>query len=163
MRENRPESAGDRSKVVSLNRPRPNQIKVERTSGVEKRPGGLSLAIGVVVYNNSAEQLGRLFTSVRRAGDLCGRLLGDEPVNVWFFIFNNGGPVSALEEYGFMGVDRFSAGENVGFGAGHNKMMQEAFSRGFDLYVGVNPDGVMHPHCLAELVKLSRRYEDGAR
>jgi N-acetylglucosaminyl-diphospho-decaprenol L-rhamnosyltransferase len=47
---------------------------------------------------------------------------------------------------------RFS-GENLGFGAAHNRLLARVFaSPGVRHYVCVNPDGVLHPDCLARLV-----------
>ena len=161
MGENRPESASDRSKVVSLNPPRSKGNKFDNSSEFAKRSDGFRLAVGIVVYNNPPRELRRLFASVQRAGELCGQVLGGDPCEVGLFLFNNGIPFS-LADCGLAAAERFSATENVGFGAGHNRLMQEAFDRGANLYVGVNPDGVMHPRCLAELVKLSQRYDGTA-
>ena len=41
---------------------------------------------------------------------------------------------------------------NVGFGAGHNVLMQAAFAEGADIYVAVNPDGALHPDAIEALV-----------
>jgi GT2 family glycosyltransferase len=161
MEKDRDESAGDRLKVVSLNPPKSNRLKAEMVSDPEQILRRPSIAVGTVLYNNTESQLRRLFASVRRAGVICGTLMGRAAPELRLLVFNNGGPLSCeVADLGDAGL--FSADENIGFGAGHNRLMQEAFAQGCDLYVGVNPDGLMHPRCLFELVTMARRYEGKA-
>ena len=129
MGENRLESASDRSKVVSLNPSRSKGNKSDNSSEFGKRPDGFRLAVGIVVYNNPPRELRRLLASVQRAGEFCGQVLGGEPCEVSLFLFNNGARFS-LADFGLANAEQFSATENVGFGAGHNRLMREAFDRG---------------------------------
>ena len=42
---------------------------------------------------------------------------------------------------------------NIGFGAGHNALMRAAFDEGANVYVAVNPDGMLHPDAIGALVR----------
>jgi GT2 family glycosyltransferase/SAM-dependent methyltransferase len=102
----------------------------------------LSIAVGVVTYNNRAAELNRCIASARaalaRAGG-AGRIL----------LVDNGAP-SALPE----GVEQLETAGNVGFGAAHNRLMKAAFDDGADLYVPTNPDGAYHPDCLGAIARM---------
>jgi len=52
-----------------------------------------------------------------------------------------GVPLLSLSSYG-----------NIGFGAGHNRLMSSAFLEGADFYIGVNPDGAFHRQSLSRLI-----------
>lgn len=43
---------------------------------------------------------------------------------------------------------------NVGFGAGHNVMMRAAFEQDFDVYLALNPDGLLHPDSVLALLQM---------
>ncbi|MBM7115641.1 glycosyltransferase family 2 protein [Archangium primigenium] len=107
------------------------------------------LSIGVVLYRNSRRQLQQLLCSVElnRAAAGC-------PPFVLDFIDNS--PDASLEavvrelapQAGYS-----HSGSNLGFGAGHNVLMARAFQDAdVGYYLCVNPDSVLHPDCLAELV-----------
>ncbi|MFC7552844.1 hypothetical protein ACFQU7_12125 [Pseudoroseomonas wenyumeiae] len=102
----------------------------------------LSVAIGVVTYNNGESELARLLGSAHlalsRAGGP-GRIL----------VLDNGEP-SQLPE----GVERLESGGNVGFGAAHNRLMEAAFADGADIYIATNPDGAFHPDCIAAIARM---------
>lgn len=111
-------------------------------------PSLARVRMGVVLYENAKEELERLLRSLdtNRA----------DPRAPSF-------TVSWLDNSRHRGLEAFLAardpalayehpGKNLGFGAGHNRMMREAFDQGADYYVCVNPDAVLHPACLRELV-----------
>lgn len=108
----------------------------------------VELAVGVVLYQNTHEQLRRLVASL----ETCRAEPGTPPFAVRFLDNSpDGGSARLLETLGVTdGVER--AGRNLGFGAGHNALMRKAFEApGCTAYVCVNPDAVLHPACLREL------------
>lgn len=52
-------------------------------------------------------------------------------------------------------VRRLPSIGNIGFGAGHNVLMREAFAAGAALYVAVNPDGMLHPDSLEAIRRMA--------
>jgi len=99
----------------------------------------LAIAIGVVTYNNAERELkgclGSAQLALARAAGT-GRLL----------ILDNGPPSAPID-----GVEQLESAGNIGFGAGHNRLMKEAFDKGADVYVAANPDGMFHPDCISKL------------
>jgi GT2 family glycosyltransferase len=115
------------------------------------------LAIGVVLYKNTRQQLERLTRSL----ELNRASLSCPPFEV---VFLDNSPTAALEPVvkELAPEVRYTrSARNLGFGAGHNLLMREAFSQErTGHYLCVNPDAVLHPDCLAELmaeVKLQPR------
>ncbi|WP_245767602.1 glycosyltransferase family 2 protein [Stigmatella erecta] len=109
---------------------------------------GAPLWVGVVLYQNSPRELERLCAALRLNRETPGA-----PAfrTIWW----DNSPTEALraELARLVPGDTYRfAGENLGFGAAHNRLMREAFaSPGTRAYVCLNPDGVPHPRCLAEL------------
>jgi lipopolysaccharide biosynthesis protein len=93
----------------------------------EKQP----LAVGIVSYNNSREQLEKCLRSVSEA----------DIVYLW-----DNGDRSEFESE-FAPVQLGMQG-NLGFGAAHNRMMQRAFKDGAEIYFCINPDGYLLPGAL---------------
>jgi GT2 family glycosyltransferase len=52
----------------------------------------------------------------------------------------------------FQDPDYCTVAANPGFGAGHNRLMARAFAAGADHYLCLNPDAVLHPDCIAQLL-----------
>jgi GT2 family glycosyltransferase len=53
-------------------------------------------------------------------------------------------------------VRRLPSRGNIGFGAGHNALMQAAFADGAEIYVALNPDGLLHPDAIEAIVRMVR-------
>lgn len=110
--------------------------------GVDLPQPTLNIAVGIVTYNTDAATLERCLSSVDQArsrGGLSGPTL----------IIDNG-----AESVVWRGSVRLNSQGNIGFGAAHNVMMGEAFARGSDVYVAVNPDGALHPDGLERLARV---------
>ena len=111
--------------------------------------------LGVVLYRNSRRELSRLVASF----GLNRRSPGVPPFEVMWL---DNSPDEALR--GMMaelepGGDYQHSGANLGFGLAHNRMMARAFAEpGVGHYVCVNPDAVLHPDCVRELVAEARRH-----
>ncbi|OJH40414.1 glycosyltransferase family 2 protein [Cystobacter ferrugineus] len=112
------------------------------------------IALGVVLYRNPLEEVRRLIASL----ELCRSAPGTPPFQVCWW---DNSPEDSLREPLARLVpapDYHFAGSNLGFGAAHNRMMARVFaSPGVSGYVCVNPDGVLHPDCLARLVEEASR------
>jgi N-acetylglucosaminyl-diphospho-decaprenol L-rhamnosyltransferase len=111
----------------------------------------MRIAVGVVAYKNSEEQLLRAKRSIERAWPTsAGRDVS----------WRNHSPT---EERWPRELGPFVswAPSNPGFGAGHNVLMTAAFGRGVDAYVCVNPDAALHRDCLRELCQMAERSSVG--
>jgi GT2 family glycosyltransferase len=110
--------------------------------------------VGIVLYQNAPRELERLCAALRLNQETPGtptlRI-------VWW----DNSPTDALraELAGLApGLDYRFSGVNLGFGAAHNRVMKEAFASPFTrYYLCVNPDGVPHPRCFAELATEAER------
>ena len=104
--------------------------------------------IGIVTYNTPVSDLRRLISSARnglsRSGVAIGRVL----------LIDNGSAAdeATLAEFN---VQRLDPRGNIGFGAGHNALMQEAFGTGADVYIAANPDGAFHPDAITALLTMT--------
>jgi len=112
-----------------------------------------AIALGVVLFNNSTHEVCRLvraFTANRVPGDVRQE---------WFWWDNSGTDRLRRElEQTRPGQRYWWTGTNVGFSVAHNRLMREAFSRDECLwYVCVNPDALLHPRCLLELIQVAGR------
>ena len=104
------------------------------------------VVVGVVTYNNSGAELQRAVRSV----EISARRNG---VNAEVVLLDNGGPASGAVVSGAVRVAP-SRG-NVGFGAGHNRLMGEAFESGASHYLAMNPDAALHPDALGALLRMA--------
>jgi N-acetylglucosaminyl-diphospho-decaprenol L-rhamnosyltransferase len=117
---------------------------------MEVRPNP-RVRLGVVLYQNGEAELERLTRSIE-----ANRTGPGAPTFEVAWLDNSPGPalhhvLARLDvEPGY-----HHAGKNLGFGAGHNVLMREAFERGAEYYICVNPDAVLHPACLQELVRVA--------
>ncbi|MEQ9445299.1 MAG: rhamnan synthesis F family protein, partial [Rhodospirillaceae bacterium] len=108
----------------------------------------LNVCVGIVTYNNSEEQIARVVRSAHKALDHAG-LQTDGRVLV---VDNGSSTVNLIPTE--TSVTHISGEGNVGFGAGHNKLMQAAFKSGADLYIATNPDGAFHHEAIYALVQM---------
>src|SRR5215471_9233492 len=136
--------------VVSLQAV-PDQVSLSRRLkpsdlSVEQR----SLFLGIVLYNNSGREIERVFRSIEanRAS------LGETALHLGWL--DNSPTESLLQQLrALVGPSLFyqHSEVNLGFGTGHNRLMQYAFGHlRADAYVCVNPDSILHPDCLMELL-----------
>ncbi|MFM0328578.1 rhamnan synthesis F family protein [Paraburkholderia strydomiana] len=112
-----------------------------------KVPNDFKVALGIVTFNNLQSELQRALEAARVSLQEAGL-----PTAGSLFLIDNG-DTTAIDEFipGF--VKRVPSEGNIGFGAAHNKLMRAAFSDSADIYVAVNPDGVLHPAAVGSLVK----------
>jgi hypothetical protein len=110
--------------------------------------------LGVVLYRNTRRQLERLLASLE-----ANRRTPGTPAfeTLWLDNSPEEGLQGVLAE---LGVDTGYAhsGANLGFGRAQNRLMAQAFGQpSVTTYVCVNPDAVLHPSCLLELVAEHQR------
>jgi GT2 family glycosyltransferase len=109
---------------------------------------GARAAIGVVTYNNEDASL--------RMGIGAARLALEKaelPTARSLWILDNGASSEAVIPADDA-VVRLPGRGNVGFGAGHNYLMQAAFAEGAEIYIVTNPDGALHPDAAGALVRM---------
>ena len=113
------------------------------------------LIIGVVLYKNSRAQLERLLRSLElnRASPGC------PPFELQFIDNSPDEAAAPLVRELAPEAHYRHPGKNLGFGAGHNVLMEDAFRRADEVkhYLCLNPDSVLHPDCLSELMAESAR------
>ena len=105
------------------------------------------LAVGVVTYNNSAEQLIQLGTSLR----ISSSLLSPRLCEVELLVLDNGDE-SVWPDMGREPLRLPSQG-NIGFSRGMNYLMSQAFEdASCDAFLCLNPDGALHHRALQQLM-----------
>ncbi|WP_125461667.1 MULTISPECIES: glycosyltransferase family 2 protein [Rhodomicrobium] len=120
---------------------------------------GASVVCGVVLYETPVEDLRRLAQSVRVAGEAAGlpcRLAA---------IDNSGRTTdAAFAEAVPGGIDAelYTHRGNIGFGRGHNLLMDAAFADGASHYLACNPDGFLHADAIKAMHARSSQFDDFA-
>jgi GT2 family glycosyltransferase len=119
----------------------------------------ISMAIGVVLYRTRHEDAKRLVRSCGVAAeevrDAQTQLLmidnsGEIPGSTGNFVSSQ------------LRITHVRSHGNIGFGAAHNRLMEQAFAGGCTHYIAVNPDGFLHPLALSRMLRESKRLEDFA-
>ncbi len=114
------------------------------------------VVVGIVTYSNAPDQMRRVvasaITALARAGLTAnGRIC----------LLDNGAATS--EAVGSdPAIGYLPTAGNVGFGAGHNRLMKDAFAKGADIYIATNPDGLLEPEAIGALVQMMRAYNGRA-
>ncbi|MBY6266414.1 hypothetical protein EI613_31620 (plasmid) [Azospirillum sp. 412522] len=108
----------------------------------------MKVAVGILTYNGDPDALRLVAESARialeRAG--CGTAGA-------LFVLDNGSDTSGILAQA-PDLHRLETVGNIGFGAGHNRLMARAFEWGADVYVATNPDGALHPDALAAMLRM---------
>ena len=121
-------------------------------------------ALGVVLYQNSIEELTNLFRSIQAMEKSIQE--NQRSISLEVFLFDNGdSPMSYFEEVKISTNHHFCVHklpENKGFGGGHNELMKQVFLDGVDAYIAVNPDGFFHPRCVEAFFDLSINHDHRA-
>lgn len=136
----------------------PSQIKskvlIDRI-GQDQSLDDIDIAIGIVAYKHRPDEIRSLLDSIFVALKIC-----NDRVSAKVHIFDNGMTLKTCDLSD--GVLLKSNGRNDGFGRSHNALMAEAFQAGAECYIGVNPDGALHPDTLVNLLKMSQRHDHAA-
>lgn len=109
----------------------------------------MSVCLGIVLYRNAPEELARLCTSLAWNREA----LGGEGFQVKWLDNSPTDELAGVVARLWPQADYRASGANLGFGVAHNRLMAEAFaSPDVRAYVCVNPDAVLHPACIKELL-----------
>ncbi len=131
-------------------------LNAEKASEFMKLPP--CVAIGVILFHTDPEELGRLLRVLDRAAAITVRE-GYPPPQI--LLTDNSHQWSHEDVERIAGtlstpVQFFPTSTNAGFGAGHNHLMQKAFGEAkVTHYVCLNPDGLLHPHAIFELLEVA--------
>lgn len=109
---------------------------------------GTRVAIGLLTFNNSEEQLRLAIAAAQCSLETAGLA-----ANGKLFLLDNGLDTTVYVEADAF-VKRQASLGNIGFGAGHNQLMRTAFNDGFDIYIAINPDGALHPDAVKALIQM---------
>ena len=105
------------------------------------------VAIGLVTYNNSKEELDGSIA----AAEISIKSAGLTTAGSLFLIDNGMSTKNMIPESGF--ITRVDNQGNQGFGGGHNMLMRAAFEAGYEIYIAINPDGLLHNDAVQALVQ----------
>jgi GT2 family glycosyltransferase/ubiquinone/menaquinone biosynthesis C-methylase UbiE len=125
--------------------------------GLQQPLKAVKIALGIVTYNNPIGDITRCLNSAYIALKAL-----EEESEFSIFVLDNGEP-TAIDVNQFPNLTRLDPIGNVGFGAGHNRLMRAAFSSDeASYYLAVNPDGVLEPNAIKALVMMAQASEDHA-
>ncbi len=105
------------------------------------------ICIGIVTYNNNRDELSRIIGSSSKALQTANAIAPE--IAIW-----DNGAQTVVDTICPVPVSIHGDGENSGFGKAHNRLMQQAFAKGCDLYIAANPDGIFHPNAVQSLVSM---------
>ncbi|GJD35553.1 hypothetical protein [Methylobacterium aerolatum] len=109
--------------------------------------------VGIVIYENSIFQIERLIRSIAYQSDC------NDSVTIQFRANDSRDYTESLnaiakniKSCNNIQIASPISGKNIGFGAAHNNLASIALSAGADLYLGLNPDGMLHHRAIHELL-----------
>ncbi|MFZ4524749.1 MAG: rhamnan synthesis F family protein [Chlorobium sp.] len=108
------------------------------------------VAVGLVTYNNSEQELNRSIAAAK----ISMKFAGLNTYKAFFVIDNGASTKNKITETDF--ITPIENQDNRGFGGGHNILMREAFDAGCDIYIAINPDGLLHHKAVGALVQMVR-------
>ena len=124
----------------------------------------MRIAFGIVYYKNSSEEILRLINSIKMNAEYL--LKSDMPFTFEILLYDNSCEDSAFFSQFLadqsLNIKVLQEGQNLGFGRGHNRLMQTAFSKQIDAYIALNPDGFLHYKAISELWLLSQTHHHQA-
>lgn len=104
--------------------------------------------VGVVTYNNSERQIRRIVKSAQKALERAGlKTVGR------ILLIDNGASTETVTS-GNDAVFHVPGEGNIGFGAGHNRLMTAAFDKSGDVYIAANPDGAFHHDAIQSILQM---------
>ncbi len=118
----------------------------------------VKISIGIVLFNHSQEVIEKAILAVVNSSKYL-------PTNTLIdvLLWNNGETSFIIPDAQIpILLEHSESSGNIGFGSAHNKLMKSAFERESKYYCAVNPDGMLHPKCIQELIKASMKFSDNA-
>jgi hypothetical protein len=130
------------------------EIVRERMLGINREVAKKTkVVVGIVSCNHDSRTLELAISAARVAVERAGAI-----TDRCIFILETGTDTRPLAKEDEFVVQMQSSG-NIGFGAAQNLLMNTAFSEGAELYVCLDPDGMLHPDALSAL----RQMVEGCR
>jgi SAM-dependent methyltransferase len=117
--------------------------------GIAVRSPPPSVAVGIITYETDRRSFERVVSSAEVAMARAG-LRTERRI----FILDNGDSTSHFLPKN-RSLARLASAGNIGFAAGHNRLMRTAFTEGAEIYVAANPDGMFHPDALTAMLQMS--------
>ena len=114
------------------------------------------VTIGIVTFNQTDLEIQQVVATAKQA--LASQFCDKQSRIV---ILDNGRATAHATALGD-GVTYVPSQGNIGFGAGQNILMAEAFRNQSDLYIAANPDGRFHPDSIGELIRMVSAHGDRA-
>ena len=162
-----------RSKRSRANKPRPAGDRPDFTAGLPRklldpalqaqnlgmnsgRPRVRKVSVGIVTYNQTDLEIQQVVATAKQA--LASQFCCKESR---ILILDNGRTTAHATVSGDS-VTHLPSRGNIGFGAGQNVLMAEAFKSHSDLYIAANPDGRFHPDAIEELIRMLSAHGDRA-
>ncbi len=110
------------------------------------------VAIGILLYDTPDKK----YTTSRYLNHFLNSLIAqDYPKHTLYFVDNSpeedNDNIKILTEHGLL-ANIIRPGRNVGFGAGHNLIIRQALVDKADFYFALNPDMILEPNVITELV-----------
>jgi len=138
--------------------PRLASLVRRRALGLDlKVPPSTNVTVGIVTYDTDATALQGATGAARLALERAGL---DSRTRV--LVLDNGAGTEAVTADDAAVARPVPGAGNIGFGAGHNRLMRAAFAAGADLYVAVNPDGLLHPDAMTALAQMAAAHHGRA-
>ena len=113
------------------------------------------IAFGIVLYNNSKEELTKLLSSIEK--EIERNKIKEYQIAFWINDNHSEEHYSFLKSAKLLGIGQ----GNIGFGNAHNKLMEILFTE-YDYYFGLNPDGYLMKGALRESTNLCINRDDNA-
>lgn len=134
----------------------PTAATQSRILGLHAKPSARRVVVGIVTYATPIADFRRIIIS---AGLAMSRANTAPERDI--LVLDNG-ESAATTLVTDLPVRFLPPAGNIGFGAGHNRMMTIAFSEGADVYIAANPDGAFHPDAISALLAMLHAHRDQA-
>ena len=118
----------------------------------------MKITLGIVYYQNSQGEITTLLHSIKKNINYLTDIGFFPDIQVLFYD-NSNLDSDFFTQFSIdqsLKIEVLSSGENLGFGKGHNRLMEKAFSENSDAYIALNPDGFLHYKAIYELWTLSK-------
>ena len=124
------------------------RLKQFASMGLLKQLTSMKVCIGVVTFNNDPKQLTRCINSAVISMKTTGVSGGE------VLIFDNGVRSKPDKNEQVRVIPNLSR-KNIGFGAAHNILMENAFKSGAKCYIAANPDGAFEPGAVQAMLRVA--------
>ena len=126
-------------------------IQASESPAYNKRT--IKIVVGTVLFNNTLEELEDLEFFSRIAMEETKKNVNDVKIDFEFIFIDNSATPCIIPD-NFSNWFKINNNLNLGFAAGHNRLMSTAFYEGnADHYIMINPDGYPLKVCFKEMIE----------